>query len=298
MIGSELLDHAGAALGGVAQEDNKFLYRCLNDAALDFAKLTRCFARSVDLVTVEGQQEYVLPPDVIELRTKDRKGRYVLETIYDEMRYWAVMAPLEHLEMLLLSEAKDRPSLFAFTDAENPAAITGTATAEGGAENGEAQLTDANATFETNRVFPGDTMINHTTGASGVVQEVVDETRLKAALFGGTTGNGWTENDAYSIVPAPRKKIVLDAPSKTAGITMRLGYTAAPPPVYSSLRQWGLDGGACRGIVFEAAFLYQADYDYRPENNRHLHAVYLMAVDRYNAQTAQNRLRARRHRRR
>ncbi len=79
-------------------------------------------------------------------------------------------------------------------------AITGTATAG----SGDITLTDASATFLTDFVVPGNTVINHTDSSRSTVSRVVSETELELAftLSGGTLDD-WTVTDEYYIYLEP-----------------------------------------------------------------------------------------------
>jgi hypothetical protein len=58
---------------------------------------------------------------------------------------------------------------------------------------------DSSATFITNGIVPGAVVINHDTGASATVLEVVSETELRhEALDGGTSGL-WSVSDTYAV---------------------------------------------------------------------------------------------------
>ena len=235
------------------------IYECLDHAASIFCRETRYYKSSATLTTVEGQQDYTLPADFIDLYMK-RSDRYFVR-YYDGTDYsFPRLTPWPELFVANLTDRQSVPARVAIRDVETATvAVTGTATAPAGAKSsdGLAVLTDSAQTFlTTHRVWPRDGIHNETDGSSGYVIEVTGATSLKCALFNGSNDD-WTIGDAYTIVPNAEKQLTLDAPALTAGHLIAVPFIAMPDPVYSDHASWRLPARICLGIAAGAAALLQ-----------------------------------------
>jgi hypothetical protein len=114
-------------------------------------------------------------------------------------------------------------------------------------------------------------------------------------MFGGS--NGYFEvDDAYTINPGPKMRVMLDAPSLTADETLRLWYVRKPEPVYHDAGMWAIDPQSCRPIAYEGAYLYMHDYDFDPDRDGHLHLQYMDEISRLKRERAAEILQGGRYR--
>lgn len=289
MDGKTLYNYGVKAMGGIADEDKKFFYDCLDAAALDFVRQTRILTAIATITTVEDQQRYDLPANFIEPYLKDRSRRFVAKYNDGTYDYWPRLTSFEKIYRANYSDSKDVPGRFAIRD--KPAGeteVTGTATSAGAASAGRCILTDSAALFEST-VEVRDLIHNTTDGSSGVVLSVTDDTHLVCALFDGTDDD-WTSSDAYVITPAANYETYLDAPSGTAGHTLYVPYLCMPSPVYSDYDTWRFPPMSCRAICYEAAWLFNADYEDGLARFEKLHDLYLEEILRVNRETALKRL--------
>lgn len=288
MSGRDIMAHASAALGGVADADKLHLYRCMDQAAMDFVRLTYGLRDSVVITTVADQQRYDLPKAFIEpyVRDENRRlyGKY--EDADGDLTY-PVVTSYEKLFMTDMSETRTRPRRFAIRQKPDAAArTTGTATADGAAADGECRLTAAAADFSD--MAERDRVLNTTDGSAGIVLEVVSSTVLDTALFSGTA-NEWTTGDRFVLVPVPRFEIVLDAPSEVDGDTLTLPYLKKPAPVFSDARSWQIEEASWRAIAMEGVYQYLIDYDYDRKDDR-FHGMFLEEVRKVKTRRARQRL--------
>ena len=289
MDGKTLYNYAVKAMGGIADEDKKFFYDCLDAAALDFVRQTRILTAIATITTVEDRQVYNLPANYIEPYLKDRNRRFVAK-YYDGTYYsWPYLTSFEHLYRANYTDSKDIPARFAVRDKPTgESSVTGTATSAGTVTAGRCILTDTEAAFETTAEVR-DIIHNTTDGSDGVVLSITDDTHLVCALFGGTN-NAWTSSDAYVITPAANYQVYLDAPSATADQTLYVPYLCMPSPVYSDYDTWRFPPMSCRAICYEAGWLFNADYEEGLERFENLHNLYLEEIVRVNRETALKRL--------
>jgi len=289
MDGRTIYQYGTKALGGIAAADKRFFWDCLDKAAIDFVRKTRCRTGGVDITTVADQQAYDLPADFIAPLLKNRNERYFAKVYDGSNYYWPVLTSFEKIFRENLTTSKDTPSRWALRDKPAVASlVTGTATGAGAASGGRCTLTNTGATFLTT-VEARDIIHNTEDGSSGVVLSVTDDTHLVCALFDGTD-NDVTDGDAYIITPAPGFQIYLDAPSKTAGHTFTLPYVCMPTPVYSDYDVWGIPPQHVRAICYEGAFLFVVDYDEDIGRFEDLHKLYLEELRDTNRERAQRRL--------
>jgi hypothetical protein len=240
----------------VRREDRRRIFRALDLAAQAFCRFTRIYRRSVTVTTAEGEQHHDLPPDFLDLYMQRPNGRrYVRYTAGADVT-WPAVVPWEQIYRLNLTERQETPSRVAIREQETtPALITGTATAPGAESRGAAVLTDAAKNFlTTNRVWPRDAIHNQTKDSDGIVLAVTDATHLQVALFDGKS-KGITSGDTYTIVPATRERLSLEAPAASAGHAIDIPYVGMPDPVYSDYGSWRLSDARCYGIASGAAML-------------------------------------------
>ncbi len=238
------------------QHQQRRIYECMDQACGIFCRQTRSFKSSVTITTVLGQQNYDLPPDFIDFYLQ-KDGRYVLR-YYDGTNYcWPRVVSWDEIYRLNLTDRQETPGRVCIREKEtSEALIAGTADSPGAKTNGLAILTDAAMAFlTTNRVWPRDVIHNEADGSDGYVIEVTDATHLKCALFDGDS-NDWSSNDAYTIIPATEKQLMLEAPAATAGHLIVVPYIGMPNPVYSDFAFWRLPSQTCLGIAAGAAALY------------------------------------------
>jgi len=289
MDGKTLYNYAAKAMGGIADEDKKFFYDCLDAAALDFVRQTRILTAIADITTVEDQQVYDLPAGYIEPYLKDRPGRFVAKYNDGTYDYWPRITSFEKLYRANYEDSKDIPGRFAIRDKPTgESEVTGTATSAGATLAGRCILTNTEAAFETTAEVR-DIIHNTTDESDGVVLSITDDTHLVCALFGGTD-NDWTSSDAYVITPAANYQVYLDAPSATADQTLSVPYLSMPSPVYSDYDTWRFSPMSCRAICYEAGWLFSADYEEGLARFENLHNLYLEEIIRVNRETALKRL--------
>jgi hypothetical protein len=138
-------------------------------------------------------------------------------------------------------------------------------------------------------VEPRDLVHNVNDGSDGVVLSVTDDAHVVCALFDGER-NAWAENDSYVITPAANYQVYLDAPSDTSGHTLYMPYLCMPSPVYSDYNTWRFSPMSCRAICYEAAFLFNVDYETDLKNFERLHDLFSGEIIRTNRETALKRL--------
>jgi hypothetical protein len=234
------------------------IFECLDQACAIFCRAVRNYKSSITLTTVEGQQDYPLPPDFIDLYMLRGGGYFV--RYYDGTDYsWPKVCEWEEIFQANLTDEQAVPSRVAIRDRESEAtAITGTATSAGAkGDDGLCTLTDSTKFFlTTGRVWPRDAIHNATDRSSGVVVSVPSGTTLRVALFEGGNDD-FTNGDAYTIIPAAEKQLSLEAEAETAGHLIHVPYIAMPAPVYSDFGSWRLPDRSCRGIAAGAAALLQ-----------------------------------------
>ena len=301
------------------------IYQFLDAAAVTFARETGFSTNECAITTVASQQVYDLPPNFIGLFMKNRSGRYFIK-YYDGSNYtWPIKSSYEKLFKANLTTAKTTPGRFAIredavpswdyyrlateavedliTEGEdyivleelNRGLVIGTSGAVGNQSAGDCALYDSNKYYtSTHRVYPRDIVHNVTDGSSGVVLHVVDDTHLVTALFGGAQ-NQWAEGDSYVIIPGSHHRIMLDAPSETAGHTMTVPYVSMPQPVFSDYMTWRFPPRVCVAIAHEAAFMInEQKYDYAAAN-RH-HAMFEDELLQFKRERAQQKLQDGRYR--
>jgi len=296
MDGASLIRWAANSIGGIADADLFDLYKCLDAAAISFVREVKILTDTAEILTVEGQQGYVLPANYLGLFARDMRRRFYIKITHDDKTVKIPMTSAEKIDAMQPADAAEWPARFVISDYPVPReTMRGTATAEGAMEFGECVLEDENADFTS--VSKRDTVHNGTDSSIGVVLEVIDATHLRVALFDGAT-NAIAIGDAYAIVPAPRQQIFFNAPTSIADQTITVKYVCMPDPVFSPIGAWRLAEKQCLGICHEAAFLFIDDYDYQRTPDNQLHAMFLSEVSKTKREIAAEILQAGRYTRR
>jgi hypothetical protein len=235
--------------------DDRTSYDFLNEAATEYAIIARALTNSQTITTVADQTDYALNSDYLYMYLTDSRNQYIAH--YNTGTYITDLLWREPNAFTYNANTTSSavPSRFTIKDGAAASTVSGTITAAGASVLGECTLTDATQTFLT-AVSAGDTVHNTTDSSDGIVLEVVSNTALKIALFGGTD-NDFDPWDEYVIVPQGKKKFVLDPPPSTAGHTITFNYIAKPAPVYSYTRRFRFDSIAMPAIIKYAAWLYK-----------------------------------------
>ena len=274
--------------------DLRSVYEHLDIAAIAFVRELGQLSASAAITTVEGQQDYDLPPDFIRLQVKNRKAQFIAKYSDGSNTYWPVLENYDDLYRRNLSDSKSAPGTFAVVGKATAASlVTGVTTAAGAVAAGEAILTASAATFSTS-VHARDRVYNNTGQGAGIVLAVTDTTHLKCALFPEGL-DSWGSGDAYTIQPAAIRQIHLDAPSLTAGHTLTVPYVAMPAPVYSEHGFWRIDPKSCFAIAHEAAYFYMMNRPKKKPNRFH-HDLFLQEVRQVKVDIAVETLGSRQYR--
>jgi hypothetical protein len=234
------------------------IFEYLDMAAAIFCRETKSIHRDVYITTVADQQAYDLPPDFIDLYMQTARRRYFIRYADGDNYCWPILTTHERIYRQNLLSSKSQPSSFAIIEKQTePDLIAGSVSHAGAKVNGRCVLTDTVQLFMTShRVWPRDIVYNHTDNSLGYVLANVDETRVYTALFDGSDDD-WSLSDAYTIQPAVKKQILLDAPSLTSGHVMHIPYVGMPDPVFSDFGFWRLPSRTCRAIASGAASLFK-----------------------------------------
>ncbi len=235
------------------------IYKCLDMAAAIFIRDIRLLHNTCIIPTVAGVSSYPLPPDFLDLYITDRRGRSLIK--YHNGVHNSFPCLIDESEIFLAANTTpvSIPPAIAISDVTPdslPALITGTATATGAAANGRCILADTAKNFTTLNVFPRDIVHNGADGSMGCVLDVIDDTHLGVALFGGAN-NDWTTADAYAIQSAAKKSLILCAPPELSGHVMTIPYICMPAPVFSDYGNWPLPDYTCNAIAAGAAALFK-----------------------------------------
>lgn len=274
--------------------DARIAYQYLDNAAIEFVRMTRCLTSSVTIKTVAGQQAYDLPPDFIGLYLKDSQNRFFIRYFDGNVYSKPLKTSYEKIFRDHETTAREIPTSFDIIDRQQaPETISGTASADGGRTGGLSVLQDGTKKFLTEDiVYPRDMIHNETDDSNGIVISVTSEIQATTALFAGKKDR-WSKNDQYTIVRASGKQIFLNAPSATTGHEMTIPYVCMPSPVYSDYGFWRFPAWCCQAIVYEAAFQYEnREGDYKAAD-RH-HALFIEETVRQGRERALNLLQNRR----
>ena len=235
--------------------DLKSSFDYVYEASKDFAKETGSCHNVQTFPTVAGQANYPLNSDFLEVLTKDDDNKALVKYVSGSNTLW--LSSESYSDYLQTSNPNGTPNNIAITDAPLMSRITGTITSAGNQTGGESILTDSAQNFSS--LYPGDEVINTSTGYSGVVISLA--TYPVTAMFDLTVRGGayasWSLNDTYMIQPAPRYQIFLDpAPAKTGDI-VTVNYTAKPIPVYSDYGIYPFATGYEEALIKYATWLYK-----------------------------------------
>lgn len=231
------------------------LFRALDEAACQFARLTGLLHGEVSLSTVAGQQAYDLPPDFIRPFLKNSRQRFTLR--YTDLA-GAVTWPVKVEYGPIFQGSGEAQAV-----AESWAIVKkGVGSTQLAGVTTEAAVRDANgsALVDSTASFVGavqvrDAVRNETRGTRGLVLEVLSDTSVRCAMF--PTGQGsWRQGDQYSLQPVAREQLLLAAPPLESGHTLLLPYVGLPAPVFSPSGFWVFSPEDLAAIVAEAAFLY------------------------------------------
>lgn len=247
--------------------NDRTTYDNLYAAVQDFNFKTHYLTATQTITLSANVSSYDLNPDFVTLAISDSYNRPYMKHTYGTTDSFIFSRDYSNVVLENSSTPSTIATGYSITDADQPANITGTATSNGAAANGECTLTDSTAPFEN--TYVGDFVHNTTDGSDGIVMAKTSSSAIVCALFEGTN-NDWTSADAYVIVPQPRYKVVISpTPSDTA--TLTVVYVKRPDPVYSEFRAYKLPFNYTLPIVSFAAFLYKyrdkepnfGDYMYR-----------------------------------
>ena len=233
--------------------DAKTTYDNFYEAACEWVRRTRCITSAQTITTVALQSEYDLSADFFFGNLRDDKNRDVIK--YNDGTNDSFLTFREWNAITYGNDttAVSIPYNFSITDKEVAANITGTATSDGTASNGECTLTN---TGGISGVTVGDDIHNTNDGSHGKVIEITSTTAIKTALFYGTN-NDWTSADAYTIVPQAKKQLVINPPPSASAHTITVYYVQKPLPVYSLFRSYRIDDIYAPALVKYAAWLYK-----------------------------------------
>jgi len=162
-----------------------------NDITVDFSRSPRVATVAAPSVEVT-MQDYVDTIRTIESSFQAMSFPYLIDASGKQPLGGGVFVGItvSQLNLKLAFEARYTP------------AQTGTVTTGSSAPvNNEISLIDAAATFITNGVMRGDTVINNTDGSSSDVTEVVSETELITKVPTNGTDNQYDIADAYKVMP-------------------------------------------------------------------------------------------------
>ncbi|MBE3086162.1 MAG: hypothetical protein IMZ64_08095, partial [Bacteroidetes bacterium] len=130
-------------------------------------------------------------------------------------------------------------------------------------------------------VFSGDEVFDTINSYLGIVLSRTSATALVTAMFDisnrASEYASWGTSTTYLIQPQPRFKLVLDAPSLTAGHTITVEYLKRPSPVYSDYGTYSFAVGFEEALIKYAIWLYKYR-DSKPEYGDALYKFYDMEV--------------------
>jgi hypothetical protein len=257
-------------------------YQFLNEAAVDFARATRCLKATQSITTVASTSTYDINRDFMGLYMRNKSKKYVLQYNDGSNNHFITWKPYEDVILAdQSSETATVPTNFTFID-ENAVAtqLSSTTTAAGAATGGKSTLTDTAADFSD--VEAGDSVHNTTDSSDGVVVSKTSSTVLKTALFNGTD-NEWGSGDSYVIQPQGRMQLVFNPPPSTASHTATLYYLQRPAPVYTSYDTFRFPSDFMPALIKYAAWLYKYR-DSEPNFGDKWYVYYVRETRRYGAQ--------------
>lgn len=262
MDGYTLLDDLRETLGEATTGswlNNHVGYTHLYNASCEINVRNAFHTSSQPITTVASTSEYALNPDFMGLYLKDPEGRIYVK-YYDGSNYTFINhAAYETIYYDNQTGSVSIPDRFTIKPKTTAVAnVTGTASANGVATNGEATLTDTSSATKFSTIAAGDLVHNTTQGYHGIVIYKTSDTALVTAIFDSTgTAQSWTSADAYIIVPQGRFSLIVDPPSSTAAHTITVPYIKKPDPVFSPYRSYPFPMECKRDLVEYAAAQYR-----------------------------------------
>jgi hypothetical protein len=235
--------------------DERTSYDFLYEAAIEYARITRCLTGTQTITTTASTSSYDLNDDYLYMYAGTDRNEYWLKYYDGNGTYYPTWRDYDAIAFNNNSNATDIPSNFSIVDTALADNIGSTATSTNAAVLGECNLIDTTQAF-LSTASAGDTVHNIDDASDGIVLQVVSNSALNVALFGGTN-NYFTAGDDYVVVPQGRKILAVDPPSLTAGHTITFSYIAKPMPVYAQTRRYRFDATAMPAIVKYAAWLYK-----------------------------------------
>uniref|UniRef100_A0A6M3IIB7 Uncharacterized protein n=1 Tax=viral metagenome TaxID=1070528 RepID=A0A6M3IIB7_9ZZZZ len=215
--------------------------------ACEFAKRTLLLRREESLTTVASQRDYDCPPDFISIARKgyDERTDVIRHTKSGETQGELIYRrPYSHFWNFDTSQEEVVPGEFDIVENPlSPVEIAGTTTSAGTVADGEATLTNINATFTdgSDLAYARYRVRNTTSGKPhrGIVLNVEGDTELKTAIFQDGVAQSWGNGDTYAIQSSNKFKLRFGYKTSTAGDTVVLDYHCLPPPVFSPIGMWG-----------------------------------------------------------
>lgn len=291
-----VLDRAQDNNAAAWATDRRRIFEALDQTCAVFCRELRTFQGTAVLTTVEGQQDYDLPPDFIDTALATRAGRPLIKYAAGTNLHWPRLATYDEIFRLALTDSQEVPSRICVRDKETDTApITGAAEATISRVYGLSVLEDTTKAFTTtDRVWPRDVIHNENDRSDGYVVEVMDATHLRCALFDGKK-NYFSNSDAYIISPASQMQLTLEAPAATAGHILTIPYFGLPNPVYSDYGAWRMEDRICRGIAWGAAALLELP-DMSFEEAKVMNGQFMEEIRRTKIEIARAALRSTRRR--
>jgi len=238
--------------------DRKTSFDNLWEAAKSFSMDTKLYHTNQSITTIANQASYAIAPDYIEILTDNGEGKKTIKYA-DSTTFigWPTWIPYSQLLTNNNTTGITYPNNFSLADSIPKTQITGTALATSADVNGESTLSGAGFA----NVYPGDSVINTTSGYIGRVVSRVSATSLITAMFDiNTTGSpkiGWTLGNTYIVIPQSGYDLVLDPSPSTSGHIITLYYYARPSPVYSDSRSYSFATGYEEALIKYAVWLYK-----------------------------------------
>ncbi len=241
--------------------DKKTSFDLIYEAAKDFARKTKCLYSTQAITTAASQSSYALNPDFLEVYIEDGDGNKTIKyTNAAGTVFWLSQQGYREQYYDNNTTAVSIPSNFAIVTKAKISGITSTVTSTTTNTGGESVLTNTAASFTTATVWPGDAILNKSSGAIGVVLGVTDTTHLNTAMFDvsstSSSYTGWTSTNSYLIQPNPRYQIYIDPPPLTASETITVPYIQIPDPVYSDYGSYAFPTPYMEAILKYALWLY------------------------------------------
>ena len=234
--------------------DTKSSYDHLYSAAIATVSRTDMLTTTQAITTVANDNTYELNANFLKLYMVDNENKFFIKYYDGSSTTFIYFDTYQSIYLSNNTTSVSIPHRFSITDSAAVANITGTATSDGSASNGECTLTDSTAPF-TN-VKAGDYVHNTTDASNGIALAVTSTSAIVTALFDGTD-NEWDTSDAYVVIPQARFQLILDPPPLTAGHTITVPYVYKPDPVFSNYRSYKIPNGYKSALVKYAAWEYK-----------------------------------------